>query len=146
VGWTTEADLLEGQRTDAVAVAETIASPASVVLVATDEAGALVACCQLDRHDDGKGHFGLFAVRPGLQGGGVGHHLLGYAEQYARDTFDADTMEMTVIAQRAELIAWYERRGYQQTGQTRPFPYGDERFGIPRRDDLHFVVLSKALD
>ena len=105
-----------------------------------------MACCQLDRHDDGKGHFGLFAVRPGLQGAGVGRDLLAYAEEYARDTFDADTMEMTVIAQRAELIAWYERRGYRRTGQTRPFPYGDERFGLPRRDDLHFVVLSKALD
>jgi hypothetical protein len=52
---------------------------------------------------------------------------------------------MTVIAQRAELIAWYERRGYVRTGETRPFPYGDERFGRPLRDDLHFVVLEKQL-
>ena len=120
-------------------------SASCVVLLASDEAGALVACCQVDRHDDGKSHFGLFAVRPGLQGGGVGRDLLGYAEHYARETFGANTMEMTVIAQRGELIAWYERRGYQRTGQTRPFPYGDERFGLPRRDDLHFVVLSKSL-
>jgi hypothetical protein len=52
---------------------------------------------------------------------------------------------MTVIAQRVELIAWYERRGYSRTGETRPFPYGEERFGRPRRDDLHFVVLAKSL-
>ena len=54
-------------------------------------------------------------------------------------------MRMTVIEQRAELIAWYERRGYQRTGEYRPFPYGDERFGIPRRDDLRFEWLVKTL-
>jgi len=144
-GWTTEADLLDGQRTDAAAVAETVASASSIVLVAVDEAGSLVACCQLDRHDDGISHFGLFAVRPGLQSAGVGRNLLGHAEHYARDMFGAHTLELTVIAQRIELIGWYERRGYQRTGQTRPFPYGDERFGLPRRDDLHFVVMSKPL-
>ena len=52
---------------------------------------------------------------------------------------------MTVIAQRAELIAWYERRGYARTGEARPFPYGDPRFGEPRRDDLSFLVLEKPL-
>jgi hypothetical protein len=52
---------------------------------------------------------------------------------------------MTVIHLRDTLIAWYERRGYRRTGETEPFPYGDERFGIPRRDDLYFVVLEKAL-
>ena len=145
LGWTTEADLLDGQRTDVEAVAETIASAASVVLLAAADAGSLVACCQIDRSDDGVSHFGLFAVRPGVQGGGVGRDLLARAESYARDNFGATTMVMTVIAQRAELIAWYERQGYTRTGQTRPFHYGDERFGIPRRDDLHFVVLSKAL-
>ena len=144
-GWTTEADLLDGQRTDVDAVVRTIASSSSTVLLATDEAGSLVACCQLDRHDEGVSHFGLFAVRLGLQGAGVGRDLLARAEDYARENFDAATMEMTVIAQRIELISWYERRGYRRTGQTRPFPYGDERFGLPRRDDLHFVVLSKSL-
>jgi GNAT superfamily N-acetyltransferase len=126
------------------AVVSTIASSSSVVFVAVDDAGVLIACCQLDRHE-GLSHFGLFAVRPGLQGSGVGREMLDYAERYARDTFRAAAMEMTVIAQRTELIAWYERRGYQRTGQTRPFPYGDERFGVPRRDDLHFVVLSKLI-
>jgi hypothetical protein len=52
---------------------------------------------------------------------------------------------MTVIAQRAELIAWYERRGYRLTGERRPFPKTDPRFGLPKRDDLEFVVLAKPL-
>lgn len=87
----------------------------------------------------------MFAVKPGFQARGVGGALLVSAEQFARDEYDATSMEMTVIGQRSELIAWYERRGYQRTGETRPFPYGDERFGLPRRDDLHFVVLAKSL-
>ena len=54
-------------------------------------------------------------------------------------------MQMTVISLRHSLIAWYERRGYRRTGASEPFPYGDERVGVPLRDDLHFVVLEKFL-
>ncbi len=54
-------------------------------------------------------------------------------------------MEMTVISQRAELIAFYERRGYELTGETRPFPATDPRFGVPRRSDLAFIVMERAL-
>jgi hypothetical protein len=54
-------------------------------------------------------------------------------------------MHMTVIVQRTELIGYYERRGYRRTGELHPFPYGDERFGLPQRDDLAFELLVKAL-
>jgi GNAT superfamily N-acetyltransferase len=141
-GWTTEADLLDGQRTDADAVAAIVAGPGAVLLA--EENGGLAGCCQLEPSGDAC-YFGLFAVDPTRQGGGIGGRILDVAEQTARDRFGARTMEMTVIAQRDELIAWYERRGYTRTGETRPFPYGDERFGIPLRDDLHFVVLAKGL-
>ena len=144
VGWTTEADLLDGQRTDADVVSAAVASEASVLLVAVGADGNLLACCQLEPHGDAVCYFGMFAVRPTQQGGGVGGDLLADAESYARDRLGATTMQMTVIAQRSELIAWYERRGYHRTGETRPFPYGDERFGLPRRADLHFVVLEKS--
>lgn len=144
-GWTTEADLLDGQRTDAPAVAETVTAADSVVLLGIDEGDSIVACCQVERRDDRVAYFGMFAVRPGAQGSGVGNALLTEAERFAREECDASQLEMTVIGQRSELIAWYERRGYRRSGETRPFPYGDERFGIPRRDDLHFVVLSKPL-
>ncbi len=52
---------------------------------------------------------------------------------------------MTVVNVREVLIAWYLRRGYHKTGETNPFPYGDDRFGKPLRDDLNFVVLEKNL-
>jgi GNAT superfamily N-acetyltransferase len=152
-GWTTEADLLDGQRTDADAITAIVTGADSLVLVAEepgdrrepgDDSRRIVACCQLERHGQ-VGYFGMFAVRPAEQAGGLGSAVLAEAERYARDAWGARRMEMYVIAQRAELIAWYARRGYATTGETKPFPYGDERFGLPKRPDLAFTVLSKAL-
>ncbi|MEV0455088.1 GNAT family N-acetyltransferase [Catellatospora methionotrophica] len=142
-GWTTEADILQGQRTDAEAVAAHVADPDSVVLLAERD-GELLSCCHLERHD-GYAYFGMFAVRPLLQGGGVGKTVIAEAERYAADEWDVPEMHMTVITVREELIAWYERRGYTRTGQRSPFPYGDERFGLPQRADLEFELLVKKL-
>jgi len=144
-GWTTEAELLGGQRTDAEAIAAVVASADSRVLLASDEHGAVIACCAIEQRRAGRSYFGTFAVRPGLQGGGVGKQVLAEAERVARDEWACDVIEMTVIGQREDLIAWYGRRGYAATGEMRPFPYGDERFGLPKRDDLYFVVLAKSL-
>lgn len=137
-GWTTEADLLDGQRTDEAGVSAALPD----LLVAVQE-GEVVGCCAVT-HQGGHSYFGMFAVRPTLQAGGVGSALLAAAEDEARAQ-GSERMEMTVLRQRAELIAYYERRGYAVTTQSRPFPYGDERFGIPRRDDLEFVVLIKEM-
>ncbi|GAB7034804.1 GNAT family N-acetyltransferase [Streptomyces sp. NPDC021749] len=142
-GWTTEADLLEGQRTDPEGVAAVVRHETGLLLIAERD-GALTACCQLEHRGD-HAYFGMFAVRPALQGGGLGRTMLTEAERTARETWDAREMRMTVIRQRTELIEWYERRGYRRTGEFSPFPYGDERFGIPQRDDLEFEVLAKPL-
>jgi SUF system NifU family Fe-S assembly protein len=142
-GWTTEADMLDGQRTDPVGVAALLDQPGSVVLLAESDAG-LLACAHVERQEQA-GYFGMFSVSPLLQGGGIGRALLAEAERIARDDWDCSEMQMTVISIRDELIAWYERRGYRRTGQYKPFPYGDERFGIPKRDDLRFELLVKAL-
>ena len=95
--------------------------------------------------DDGAGYFGMFAVRPDLQGGGVGKALLAEAERLAGEDWQLPVMRMTVIDLRDSLIAFYQRRGYTRTGIHKPFPYGDERFGIPLRQDLRFEVLEKDL-
>jgi ribosomal protein S18 acetylase RimI-like enzyme len=143
-GWTTEADLLDGQRTDPGEVAAKVISGTGEVLVAVDERGVIVACCELEPRPHGA-YFGMFAVEPALQSAGLGRLVLDAAEARARERWSAATMEMTVIGQRTELIAWYERRGYRPTGQVKPFPYGDVTKGVPRRTDLEFVVLAKTL-
>ncbi len=142
-GWTTEADLLDGQRIDAEAVAIDIARPRSRVRLAFG-GDALLACAHI-AEVDGAGYFGMFSVRPELQGAGIGKAMLADAETLVRDDFGRNLMRMTVIDLREELIAFYERRGYRRTGIKKPFPYGDERFGLPRRDDLRFEILEKAL-
>ena len=142
-GWTTEADLLDGQRTDPAALAEIVASPDSLLLIG-ERGGDVVACCQVKTVPGEPAYVGMVAVRPDQQGSGAGRALMAEAERPAAER-GARRMRMTVIVQRAELIEWYERRGYTHTGETAPFPYGDERFGVPRRDDLEFVVLEKSL-
>ncbi|WP_230421122.1 GNAT family N-acetyltransferase [Actinomadura soli] len=142
-GWTTEADLLGGQRTDAGMVAAVVNDTAGRMLIA-ETGGVLAACCQLE-HRDGHAYFGTFAVRPDMQGGGLGKQVLAEAERLARDEWGAPEMRMTVITVREELIAWYVRRGYVRTGELSPFPYGDERFGLPKSDELEFEVLAKKL-
>ncbi|MFI2435432.1 GNAT family N-acetyltransferase [Streptomyces sp. NPDC018693] len=143
VGWTTEADILQGQRTDAEGVLDVVKSPDSRLLT-VERDGRIVACCQLE-HRGEHAYFGMFAVSPALQGEGLGKTVLAEAERQARATWGVTAMHMTVISVRDDLIAWYERRGYRRTGRMTPFPYGDERFGIPQRDDLQFELLVKPL-
>jgi len=142
-GWTTEADLLEGQRTDPEGVLAVIKAPDSR-LVTVERDGTVVACCQLE-HRGTHAYFGMFAVSPELQGAGLGKVIIAEAERHARESWGAQEMHMTVISVRDDLIAWYERRGYRRTGRMTPFPYGDERFGVPQRDDLRFELLTKPL-
>ncbi|MGA5440156.1 GNAT family N-acetyltransferase [Streptomyces griseoincarnatus] len=142
-GWTTEADILHGQRTDREAVLEVVEALDSRLLTVERE-GRIVACCQLE-HRGEHAYFGMFAVSPALQGAGLGRTVIAEAERQAREGWGVTEMHMTVITVREDLIAWYERRGYRRTGKTAPFPYGDERFGVPQRDDLQFELLVKEL-
>lgn len=142
-GWTTEADFLEGRRTGADEVGGYIGRDRSLILLAEDADGPL-ACAHVAQ-EDGAGYFGMFAVRPGLQGAGLGSRLLAEAERIVGAEWGLATMRMTVIDIRDALIAFYLRRGYRRTGRTRPFPYGDARFGVPLRDDLRFEWLEKDL-
>lgn len=142
-GWTTEADMLDGQRIDPEGLARDIDRDRSRILLA-ERAGTLLACAHV-AEEDGAGYFGMFSVRPDLQGGGVGKAVLAEAERIARDEWRLPAMRMTVIDIRDELIAFYGRRGYLRTGIKKPFPYGDQRYGIPKRDDLRFEILEKPL-
>lgn len=144
-GWTHEADLLDGQRIDPAGLADILTDPDQHLLVAEDANGTLLGCVEIADKTAGLAYLGLLSVAPHEQARGLGRQLIAAAQGFARDELGATRMEMTVIHQRTELIAYYERRGYRLTGEKRPFPYGDERFGQPRNDALGFVVLARAL-
>ena len=137
--------MLGGQRTDAGRVAELVAASDDTVIMLAEREGVLLGCVMVNQESAECAYIGMFAVRPTAQNSGLGRALLAEAERHARATWGATSARMTVIAQRQELIAWYERRGYARTGETEAFPYGDARFGLPTRDDLYFVVLKRTL-
>jgi len=146
-GWTTEADLLGGQRTDPQALEEFIERTTAVgdrAMLVHEPAGRIIACVQLERRGDGA-YLGMLTIAPTLQAKGLGRRLLAAAEDFVRTEWQVRRVTMTVIEQRLELIDWYQRRGYARTGETAAFPYGDPRFGEPKRADLRFVVLAKDL-
>ncbi len=143
VGWTTEADLLEGRRTGPDEIEAILAHEKSRLLL-VERNGELLACAHV-AVEDGAGYFGMFSVQPRVQGGGIGSRVLAEAERLAVRDWQCPSMRMTVIDVRDDLIPFYLRRGYRRTGIFKPFPYGDARFGLPKRDDLRFEILEKPL-
>jgi ribosomal protein S18 acetylase RimI-like enzyme len=144
--WNTEAVFIEGQRLDdSLLRADLAAKPKAHLLTYRDNPdGPLLGTVLLDPKQNGVWYLGLLTVRPNLQNRQLGRALLTAAEAFAKE-HGARQIQMTVVNVRTTLIAWYERRGYTVTSETRPFPYGDNRFGKPLRDDLHFIVLEKDL-
>lgn len=141
-GWTTEADLLDGERTNTDTMRGLLERDDSVILKVLHPEKGLIASVHLQRESDHV-YLGMLTVSPVLQGAGVGKMLLKAAEAHAIE-MGLPVIRMTVITVREELIAWYERHGYFRTGDTKPFPAADPRFGIPRQF-LEFAVLEKKL-
>lgn len=146
-GWNTEAGIIDGERLNRTMLREDLASkPGSVLLIAREEEsrGALMGTVWLEPKDAATWYLGLLTVRMDLQGQSLGRAFLEAGEAYARE-HGATAIRMTVLNIREALVAWYERRGYRKTGEAVAFPYGDERFGRPLREDLEFLVLEKML-
>jgi ribosomal protein S18 acetylase RimI-like enzyme len=145
-GWTTEAAYLSGDRTtEDLLRADLDAKPEASFLKWEDELTGLIrGCVWLEPLGDDVWYLGSLAIDPDRQNSGLGRTLLCAAEQWVRER-GAGRVRMTVVNVRDTLIAWYLRRGYRRTGETNPFPYDDNRFGTPLRDDLSFVVLEKDL-
>jgi len=140
-GWTTEADLLGGLRTNENSLLELFQKAGATILIAKDEQGQLVGCVYLQLQTN-QLYLGMLTVAPDIQAKGIGSQLLQAAENYAID-LNCDSIIMTVIDVRHELIDWYKRKGYQSTGETKPFPT-DPEFGIPKQP-LQFIVLEKKI-
>jgi ribosomal protein S18 acetylase RimI-like enzyme len=144
--WNIETGIIEGQRLTESLLREDLAEkPDAHLLVYREDAdGPLLGTVWLEPKQAGVWYLGLLTIRPDLQNRQLGRALLSAAESFARE-HNARSIRMTVVNLRDALIAWYERRGYRRTGETQPFPYGDERFGRPLRNDLHFVVMEKII-
>ncbi len=137
-GWTYESDLLSGPRTDIATLTAILEDPAQSLLMALDDAGTPIGCVNIADRGDGLAYLGLLCIDPRRQANGLGRRLIAAAEDHAARLFHATAMEMTVIDSRHELIAWYVRRGYSPTGETRPFP-------VPLDPPYRMIVLAKPL-
>lgn len=144
-GWSIKEEYIEGTRiTEDLLREDLAAKPHASLLLWRAVNLSLQGCVWLEPVQEGVWYLGLLAVPPGDQKAGLGRRLLEAAEIWAMER-GATEIKMTVVHVRTALVEWYQRRGYSLTGERKPFPYGDTRFGIPKRDDLHFVVLRKQL-
>ena len=141
-GWTTEADLLNGTRTNKTDIENLITQEGSMILLCIDGTG-IIGCAHLELHGTAC-ELGMLVVKPGLQGRGIGKQLMRAAEDMAGDLWGVRRITMSVISVRHELIAYYERRGYRRTGRTKPF-VADDTHGFPKSQPLEFEVLEKSL-
>jgi GNAT superfamily N-acetyltransferase len=143
--WSTEERYIEGTRTNEEMLRDEMAAHANARLLLWREPdNTLLGCVWMQPEEDNVWYLGSLSVAPQEQKAGLGRRLLAAAEDWARAR-GAREIRMTVVHVRAALLDWYARRGYALTGETKPFPYGDARYGKPTRDDLYFVVLSKRL-
>ncbi|MDR3694414.1 GNAT family N-acetyltransferase [Mucilaginibacter sp.] len=140
-GWTTEANLLDGLRVDEETLYSYFDDPAVNILKHTEDDGVITGCVYLEKRSH-KLYVGMFSVSPLLQANGIGRQLLVAAEASARQ-LDCDSLTMTVISIRHELIAWYQRRGYQPTGEVLPFHH-DKKFGNPKQP-IELIVMEKKI-
>jgi GNAT superfamily N-acetyltransferase len=143
--WSTEERYIEGTRTSEDLLREEMAErPDARLLLWRKPDSTLLGCVWMQPEENDVWYLGSLTIAPLEQKAGLGRILLAAAEDWALAR-GAQEIKMTVVHVRTALLEWYARRGYSLTGETKPFPYGDERVGRPTRDDLYFVVLSKQL-
>ncbi len=138
-GWTNESDLISGQRINTEQMTLIFSDPLSTILkfVLHNE---IVGCVLLKKEDDAL-YLGMLSVNPTLQNAGIGKKLMAASEVFALNV-GCTNIKMTVFSVRTELIDWYNRRGYIDTGERIPFT--NENFG-KAENQLVFSVLSKKL-
>lgn len=142
-GWTHESDLVSGSRANVDQVVDIISKPDSIIFLGI-KGSEIVACIHIEK-DGSNSYIGMFAVNPTLQGAGVGKQMLAYAECYASENFSSDKFIMVVVSSRSELIAFYQRRGYQKTGSIMDYPLSVGA-GIPKNTGLKIEILEKRSD
>ncbi len=141
-GWNSEADLIAGDRVTLAHLRQDLAdSPEAMLMVHRGTAGEVLACVRIEPENETDWYFGMLAIDPAAQAGGLGKRMLAAIDAHVRER-GGRRVRITVINLREALIAWYERRGFVRTGESEPLPEG---IGIPLRDNMNFVVLTKDL-
>lgn len=140
-GWTTEAGLISGDTRATVAMVTEVINQAGSVFVVYRRQDMLAACVNLQQHGQ-KIYLGMFSVSPKLQGSGIGKILLQAAEVYALSV-NCSSIYMSVISLRTELIDWYKRQGYADTGERKPF--AEDGITGKHLVPLEFAILEKQL-
>lgn len=141
-GWTSEAHLLDGIRINEPTMSGYLRERKTTILKYVQPDGHIVGCVYLKVNKGLRLYLGMLTVSPVMQANGIGRQLLHAAEMWAVRQ-GCKAIYMTVITTRTELIGWYGRRGYRETGTIVPFPI-DPRFGIPRQH-IELAVLEKEI-
>lgn len=141
-GWTSEDEILEGPRVQAADVEAILGDPEGAMLVAPVDR-EIVGCAHVLGLEPGVCEIGMLSVRPDRQAEGLGRAILARAERYAREERGAERIALHVLTVRKELIAWYERRGYERTGETRPFEPEEPQRSLV--GELAFAVLERRI-
>lgn len=145
-GWTSEDGYITGDRISAATLrAEMAEKPDALFLqwVEGPNLGPLGSVCLEPVHPE-TWYLGSLAIDSKVQNSGLGKKLLYTAGEWIRER-GGTKVRMSVVNVRDTLISWYCRHGYKLTGEAEPFPYSDNRFGVPTRDVLHFVILEKII-
>ena len=142
IGWTTEADLLDGIRVDEERLVDFIQKKDSMLFKYMDDENKIIGCVHLEKHGY-KLYLGMLTVSPELQGRGIGKEMMKEAEVQAK-AVNCSAVYMSVITDRRVLLEWYIKHGYKNTGVKKPFPSHDKRFGLPKKP-LEFILLEKSI-
>lgn len=140
-GWTTEADLLEGKRTTEEELIQTIEDPKNTILKFTENDKIIGSVLLVEKEH--QLYLGMLTVSPELQNSGIGKKMLAEAENHAK-TLGLSSIIMTVISVREELITWYKRHGYVDTGKREAFPESHIHVTVSE-EPLEFIFLEKKI-
>lgn len=141
-GWTSEAHLISGNiRTTENDLRSIISLPSSIILKYINGKNEIIGCVNLQKRNN-KIYLGMLAVLPHLQGNGAGRQLLKAAEEYATSS-ECAVIYMTVISVRTELINWYMKYGYNDTGERKAF--NEDGMTGKHKQPLEFIVLEKRV-
>lgn len=142
--WTSEAGFIGGIRVDAAKIQSELINPAIQILLAKNQHAEIIGCVKLERSEAGV-YLGMLSVHLNQQKSGLGGELVKAAEKFVVHEWHLKKIFMHVLSCRSELIAWYQRKGYRDSGKREPWPYEDKTFGVPTVDNLEFFILEKLL-